>query len=146
MVFRSVLGIPVPTGGEGEGGGASTEFKVGTAGVEFALVPLGVGRPETVADREGMAVFLVVVVGRWDAVEVRLESGGVASSSSAACLRFLGTGRAGRGPVGGGRGVRGRAEVMIEVEVPDIASWRGSSALSRTTQCPRLLAAGVTGG
>lgn len=74
----------------------------------------GVGRPETVTDREGMDVFLDEGGGMLEAVEVRRESG-VEARLSADGRRVLDTGNAGKGPVGGGRGVRGSwlAEAMV---------------------------------
>lgn len=65
VVLRTVLGIAIPEGaGEGGGIGESVEvvLNVGTEGVEWALEVLpGVGSPEVVTDREGMAVRLGVV-------------------------------------------------------------------------------------
>lgn len=120
VVLRTVLGMPVPTGGDGEGaGGCSFECSVGTAGVEFALVGWrGVGRPERVTDREGMDVFLDEGGGIFDAVDVRRDSGVMLEAMlSVDILRVLATGSAGKGPVGGGRGVRGSwlAEAMLVV-------------------------------
>lgn len=104
VVFLTVLGMPEPMGGDGEGAGrASAVDRVGTAGVELALVGLfGVGRPEMVTAREGMDVFFDEGGGILDAVDVRLDSEAVASSLY---LRVFETGNAGKGPVGGGRGV-----------------------------------------
>lgn len=78
VVLRTVLGIPVDEGvGECEGAGTSGKVapRVGTEGVEFALV-LGVGRPERVTDREGMAVRFGVEVGSCEGeiVDVRGDS------------------------------------------------------------------------
>ena len=110
VVFLTVLGMPEPMGGDGEGAGrVSLVDKVGTAGVELALVGLfGVGRPEMVTAREGMDVFFDEGGGMLEAVEVRLDSEAVASSLY---LRVLETGNAGNGPVGGGRGVLGPERV-----------------------------------
>lgn len=109
VVLRTVLGMPVPIGGDGEGaGGCSFALSVGTAGVELALRGWrGVGRPERVTDREGMDVFLAEGGGMFEAVEVRRDSAELEAMLSPDNLRVLATGKAGSGPVGGGRGVRG---------------------------------------
>lgn len=86
---------------------------MGTVGVEFDFVGLGVGTPECVTDRPGIEDFFGVVEGICEAVDVRRESLPLARLPFEE-RRVLLTGRAGRGPVGGGRGVRGRVEVMVE--------------------------------
>lgn len=114
LVFLTVFGMPEPIGGEGEGAGrASLVDRVGTADVELALAGLfGVGRPEIVTAREGMDVFFDEGGGILEAVEVRLDS---AAAPSSLYLRVLETGKAGSGPVGGGRGVLGpeRVDAMM---------------------------------
>lgn len=145
-VLRTVLGKPLPERlGDGEGiGGSGVVLKVGIEGVELAFVLPGVGSPEVVTDRtEGMAVRLGVVDVRGsDAVDVRRDSG----SSPSVSVDFdlvLYTGRAGRGPDGGGRAVRGSVEVIVELMLCMLVPvWRsGCAAAFRTRyrRCSRLL-------
>lgn len=78
VVFRSVLGMLVfGSGGEGDGPGVSAGAELGAVSesVELDLDCLGVGSPDTVTDREGIAVRFGVEVGSCEAVEARRESG-----------------------------------------------------------------------
>lgn len=120
VVLRIVLGMAVFI--EGTSGGLL--LSVGTEGVELALNGRGVGRPEGVMDRPEIALFLGVVVGSCDGVELRRESAPTSTLLSVDIRRVLGTGSAGSGPFGGGRGVRGIVEVEVMVEV--IAQATGS--------------------
>lgn len=113
VVLRIVFGMEVLI--EGTSGGLLCS--VGTEGVEFALYGRGVGRAEGVTDRLGSALFLGVVVGSCEGVELRRDSAPISWLLSVDIRRVLGTGNAGRGPFGGGRGVRGRSEVEVMVEV-----------------------------
>lgn len=93
---------------------------------------MGVGRADTVTEREGIADFFELV-GRFvvEAADERREPAGVefevlamVGTVSSESLRVLETGNAGNGPVGGGGlDVRGRAEVIV-VEALDIPEWQ----------------------
>lgn len=129
VAFRTVLpGVGSPEGGEFElaefdaglpGTLAKAEvFRVGTAGVVFALVSLGVGRAEDVTARRGV---VAPVVGMPEAAEPGRDAS-LALAVSGRGLRSLGLGNAGRGPVGGGLGgldevLCGSAEVMVAVDM-----------------------------
>ena len=112
-VLRTVFGMAEAgvsdgAGGIGEDEGISEVFRVGTEGVELVLVSLGVGNPEWVTDREGIADFLGVSAGscvpfegRPESAESVLSSFSGVSGFSIKWLRSLDTGNAGSGPVGG---------------------------------------------
>ena len=79
-------------------------FRVGTAGVDWVFVGLGVGKPVVVTDRVSI---LLVGVAFEELEEVGRDSG--ASGISERAFRVFGIGSAGRGAVGGlDRGGRGR--------------------------------------
>ena len=99
-------------------------FRVGTAGVERALVYVGVGRPEVVADRVTGLWAGVVAVGP---TELGLES----NESWASCrgLLVLATGSAGRGPDGGARGeAEGRRGPVVVMAAADMTACSPSAA------------------
>lgn len=141
VVFRIVFGMEVLI--EGTSGGML--LSVGTEGVELALYGRGVGRPEGVTDRPGSALFLGVVVGNWDGVELRRDSGPTSRLLSVDIRRVLAIGSAGRGPFGGGRGVRGRSEVDVMVEVIAQAANRRCRCLLQPSARQRMPAALETG-
>lgn len=114
VVFRIVFGRVVFI--EGTSGGWL--LRVGTAGVELVLNGRGVGRPEGVTERLGIALFLGVVVGSCEGVDLRRDSPPMSLGLSGDKRRVFVTGSAGRGPFGGGgRAVRGSVEVEVMVEV-----------------------------
>jgi hypothetical protein len=135
VVLRTVFGMPVlPIVGTG----TSEEYgllSVGIEGVEFVFVGRGVGTPVEVNERLGIEDFFGVVEGICD--ECREPP---LARLSFEARRFLPTGRAGRGPVGGGRGVRGRVEVTVEaifvrgrLKRAWLRGWMRSPATARQT-------------
>lgn len=82
-------------------------LSVGTAGVDCECFGLGVGKADSVTD----------LGGSFDGVEIPRPVAGLASSApSADAFLVFGIGRAGRGPLGGASGGRGKVEV-IETDV-----------------------------
>lgn len=157
VVFRIVFGMPVD-GVAADGEGAETcpstiVLSVGTAGVELALEGFGVGSPDRVTDRDGNDDFLELVGRVEETAEVRRESAALAllvvEMASSDSLRVLGTGRAGNGPVGGGgRGVRGRADVILLVtaeEQTKQADWQRMPLAYLQQQSGRVLLAVIIG-
>lgn len=122
VVFRIVFGIEVFIVGTS----GALLLSVGTEGVELALDGRGVGKPEGVTDRLGMALLFGVVVGSCEGVELRRDSAPTSRLLSVDMRRVLAMGSAGSGPFGGGRGVRGMVdvEVMVEVIAPFSFSFR----------------------
>lgn len=134
VVLRKVLpGVGRPLGGEFEVAEFAPEFpgtlakaavfSVGTAGVVFALMSLGVGRPDVVTDRLGV---VAPGVGMLDAAEPGRDT---SSGISGKGLRIFEIGSAGNGPVGGGCGGRedvlcGSAEAIVVVTDIDIEPMR----------------------
>lgn len=154
VVLRKVLpGVGRPVGGEVDvaefkaelagAPGSEAVLSVGTAGVVFALISRGVGRPDVVTDLLGV---VVPGVGIPDAGELaRDASSGISGSG----LRAFAMGSAGRGPVGGGCGGRddvlcGSAEAMVAV-VTDIgfctnapARWPSAARAARRQRRKQL--------
>ena len=125
LVLRTVLpGVGIAEDGDAAELWVEAEvlsvLSVGTAGVDCVLAVLGVGRPVVVTARARGLI-----------PDIEPDEGGRVSETSGAStkdFRVFATGRAGRGPDGGGEigggalvdGRCGMAEVMVAVVVVDI--------------------------